>query len=377
MKQSKTVFSLESMQCYNEAIAALNSLLSSETSVHWDVVLICCVIFITIENLNGRSAEAACHLRAGCGILKRFGLNDTRATTDLMSRGNTDGLLFTLQDMLYYFGQYLAMFIGVDAFADLDFDVPLLSMGDPESPFTSLKEAEMMFQNIDRAFNIRMWKSKAYSPRPATVTDIFAERTESLESQGPAMDRTTRSAAKMAARSDLAVWHQRFQPLRRQKSQDPRHITALALDYAVWSIIVNAQRMTEDFGVAECDGALRLAEEMISMDATSAHPRFNFDGNLVWMLWYICFGTRDVRIQSKCIRLLRAANRREGVWDSYDVATICETAVAALKSNTISWKDVPHGILTLADMLHVHLQGFSLESVQDIAAEAATRNGRT
>lgn len=363
------------MQCYNEAIAALNSLLSSETSAHWDVVLICCVIFITIENLNGRSAEAACHLRAGCGILKRFGSVKSRSTTALMSRSNTDGLLHALQDMLYYFGQYLAMFIGVDAFADLDFDVPLPSMGDPESPFASLKEAEMMFQSIDRAFSIRMWKAKAYSPRPATVTDIFAERTESLESQGPAMDLDTRSAAKMAARSDLAIWHQRFQPLARQKAQHPRHVTALALDHAVWSMIVNTQRTTEDFGVAECDGALRLAAELISMDAANAHPRFNFDGNLVWMLWYICFGTRDVGIQSRCIGLLRAANRREGVWDSCDVATICETAVAALKSNTLAWRDVPHGILTLAEMLHVHLQGFSLESVKDIAAEAALSRG--
>lgn len=59
----------------------------------------------------------------------------------------------------------------------------------------------------------------------------------------------------------------------------------------------------------------------------------------------------------------------------HQACPICETAVAALKSNTLAWKDVPHGILTLAEMLHVHLQGFSLESAQDIAAEAALSRG--
>lgn len=375
---SKTVFSLESMQCYNDAIAALNSLLSSESSAHWDVVLICCAIFITIENLNGRSAEAACHLRAGCGIIKRFGSRKTMAATaatELMNRGHVDGLLLALEDMLYCFGQYLAMYVGFDAFADLDFDIPVTNMGDPDAPFTSLKEAERMFQNIDHGFYIRMWKAKAYSPRPANITDMLVSRTESLESRGPSMDRVTRNAAKIAARADLVVWSKRFQPLARQ-NQDPRHIVALTLHHAVWSIIFKAHKLAEDFASVECQRVLDLAEVMISMDAAATtRPRFTFDGNLVWTLWYICFGSQDPAVQTRCVRLLHAANRREGVWDSRDVAAICETAVTALHGNTLSWEDVPHGILTLADMLQVRLQGFSLGSVRDIAVEAATGNG--
>ncbi|EJP63795.1 C6 zinc finger domain-containing protein [Beauveria bassiana ARSEF 2860] len=370
--QSTTVFCTESMQRYNDAIAALNPLLSSENTAHFDVVLICCAIFITIENLNGRSAEAARHLRAGCNIAKRFRSRQTSATTALIGRDSIDNLLFTLQDMFYCFGQYLAMYIGVDAFADLDFNVPIISMGDPNVPFTSLKEAEMKFRNIDQTFNTRMWQAKAYSPQPVNIEEIFVDTTGSIESRAPAMNGDMRTAAKIAARSDLAVWRQRFQPLAQQK-QNVRQIAALDLDYAVWHIIAKAIDYSEDFPSAECEKILSIAEEIISMDAARGHPRFTFDGNMIWALFYICFGTKDVAIHARCLELLRRANRREGVWDSCDVAAICETAIKALNSNTLTWRDIPHGILTLAEMLHIDLQGFSLQSMRDIEVEAAKR----
>ncbi|KAK8142731.1 hypothetical protein G3M48_008334 [Beauveria asiatica] len=370
--QLRTAYCTESMQRYNDAIAALNPLLSSENAAHFDIVLICCVIFITIENLNGRSAEAARHLRAGCNIAKRFRSRKTSAAAALVGHDSIDNLLFTLEDMFYCFGQYLAMYIGVDAFADLDFNVPIISMGDPKVPFSSLQEAEMKFRNIDQTFNTRMWQAKAYSPQPVNLEEIFVDTTGSIESRAPAMNGDMRTAAKIAARSDLAVWRRRFQPLARQK-QNIRHIAALDLDYAVWHVIVKALDHSEDFPSAECQNILRIAEDIVSMDAARGHPRFTFDGNLIWALFYICFGTKDAAIHARCLGLLRCANRREGVWDSGDVAVICETAITALNSNTLTWRDIPHGILTLAEMLHLDVQGFSLQSVRDIEAEAAER----
>ncbi|KAM3500498.1 hypothetical protein MY10362_006345 [Beauveria mimosiformis] len=371
--QSKSAYCTESMQRYNDAITALNPLLSSENTAHFDVVLICCVIFITIENLNGRSAEAARHLRAGCNIAKRFRSRKTSAAAALIDRDSVDNLLFTLEDMFYCFGQYLAMYMGVDAFADLDFNVPIISMGDPNVPFTSLKEAEMKFRNIDQTFNTRMWQAKAYSPQPVNLEEVFVDATGSIESRAPAMNGDMRAAAKIAARSDLAVWRQRFLPLAREK-QNIRQIAALNLDYAVWHVIAKAFHHSEDFPTAECENILGIAEDIISMDAARGRPRFTFDGNMIWALFYICFGTKDAAIHARCLRLLRCANRREGVWDSGDVAVICEAAIAALNSNTLTWRDIPHGILTLAEMLHVDVQGFSLQSARDFEAEAAKRN---
>ncbi|TQV92226.1 hypothetical protein V2A60_004512 [Cordyceps javanica] len=360
------------MQRYNDAIAALNSLLSSETNANLETVLVCCVIFITIENMNGRSAEAACHLRAGCGILKRLRQARPRATNAVAGHGNVDGLLLALEDMLYYFGQFLAIYVGLDAFVDLDFNIPVLSMGDPDVPFASLKEAEMMFRNIDQTFYTRMWNAQAYSPQPASLSDMFLDRTKSLESQGPSMDLRSRRAAKAAAKSDLAIWKRRFEPLVRE-SPDRRSVTALSMDYAVWRLITGGMVYGQMFSAVECQAALSLAEVIISMDATTTHPRFTFDGNLVWTLFYICFGSDDALVHERCIRLLHAANRREGVWDSCDVAEICQTAVSALNNNTLAWKDIPHGMLTLSDMLQVKLRGFSLASVRALEAEDARR----
>ncbi|OAA71624.1 hypothetical protein ISF_02175 [Cordyceps fumosorosea ARSEF 2679] len=367
------------MQRYNDAIAALNTLVSSSdtTGAHLDVVLICCVVFITIENLHGRSAAAACHLRAGCDIVKRFRSAPVGAIAHKMA-GRADDMgrfLLVLQDMLNGFGRCLASYVGLDLFADLDFGVPVSDVGHPAVPFASLGEAEAMLANIDRAFYTRMWKVKAYSPQPSNVVDVFADRTRSLESQGPKMNLTHRRAARMATTQDFLVWRKRCEPLLARQDGDVRRIASLALDQGIWGIILGDGSGGEPYASEKCHRVLNLAEDVVRTDASAAdrRPLFTCEGMLIWALYYICYGSEDTTVRKRCIALLRAANRREGLWDSRDVATICETAEAALGSGAMSWGDIPHGVLTLADMLHVRPRGFSLESVRDLGADRAGR----
>ncbi|KAM6509562.1 hypothetical protein FALCPG4_017214 [Fusarium falciforme] len=327
----------------------MNALLSSGSEASLEFVLICCIIFISIENLQGRSAEAIRHLQAGCQLIK---LLRCAKGSRVMGRGDAQGLLSAAMDMLYRFGQYLGIYVGVDIFSDLDFSTPIVDVGHPDSPFTSSAEAAAVFRGIDRLFYTLLYQRQL----PAALDNllIISNAESSVESSGLGTSSSphTRTSAKIVVKSAFDVWKQRFQPLSRLSEdalgpQEYRHTAALRLHEAAWDVLTGALSNTTPFAVEGCAEVLDRAEALLLLDADRKYAHFTFDGDVLWAISYICRGSLDVTIQTRCLGLLRSVNRREGVWDSRDLAAVCEATIAALEHGTILWEDLPRELSRL------------------------------
>lgn len=87
---------------------------------------------------------------------------------------------------------------------------------------------------------------------------------------------------------------------------------------------------------------------LIEMEHRRPSPVFAFNGYLVPLLSLVCTYCRDVDVQYRAISLLRTVRRREGIWDSQEVADIYETMIAARTQDMVEWDDLPWGIPQLA-----------------------------
>ena len=86
------------------------------------------------------------------------------------------------------------------------------------------------------------------------------------------------------------------------------------------------------------------AETLINQLASVSHPVFSLQADTVPPLVYICDLNSDPAIQQRAINLLRSMKRREGIWDSQEVADYLEDYLLAKKLFQLNWDDIPGGV---------------------------------
>ncbi|KAJ4264370.1 hypothetical protein NW762_005568 [Fusarium torreyae] len=241
-------------------------------------------------------------------------------------------------------GKNVAAFTGDTSFSHADQQTQVLQMGHPKTQFANLTEAEDSLSNLNSFFDNLVFGKKSpreslgmigcMSPIHAT-TDCFLT---ALEITRPLFF-TWNSRLELSKTSQHAM---------QLTLQEKRRMALLSLYQTTWSAFVkmdsyHAGLQTHDYG-----NIFERIEEIMRLDKTPARPLFAFNGHLVCELSTICASCTDAEIRNKAIMLLRSMRRREGVWDSWEVANVYESAFKALEDGRFTLEYLPWGITQIS-----------------------------
>jgi hypothetical protein len=108
----------------------------------------------------------------------------------------------------------------------------------------------------------------------------------------------------------------------------------------------------DDTTTEDWETILKRVHRLLELSpANPKQPVFTLSADILPALSFICSLCPHVDIQAQALNLLRSMSRREGIWDSQELADIFEDMMAAQKKGLMTLDDVPFELPTLAKML--------------------------
>lgn len=341
-----TDYDRQAVQKYGEAISYIKPLMAESSGSNIKTALICCTLFICIENLHRRYADSDRHLRAGCQLLNSFrqAVQSREATPNGSSNWKDQdehGFLDLLTKMFLSLSQNVAVFTGDDSFSHVKHQSQVPGISQSKTPFSGLTEAEDCLSSLNSFYDSFLLGCKTSGcgvNHTHTVAECF-------------------TIPLNASRPFFQTWNSRFQLFKTRclvpqlLPQEQRRLAMLSLHQATWSAFVKMSSFDAGFEGEDYRTILDRIEVIVCLDASKTRPLFTFGGHLVSELSTICASCEDADIRSKALSLLRCMRRREGVWDSWEVAKVYEKLFEALRDDRVSWEDLPWGFIQLSKEL--------------------------
>ncbi|KAL6410696.1 hypothetical protein AUP68_07125 [Ilyonectria robusta] len=348
-----------SIEQYNQAIHHIKAY-SQLSNLNTEAILTCCIIFICIETLLGRYVEALRHLQSGCALLtslQELSYDDTGLT-----------LRQDLQEKTRFFDNIVAMFskLGQDITSYVGFNVipklyhyvnTGLEAPGPIIPFESAAAAANSLFHIDVE-----WTSRAYLP-VRQITDntaVIGWKTDQSLRRSSDNSWSSKEGCTESIPQLFNMWSQRFDLFKGQvdmkalPKQDQHQVMILSMEQECWAAFLELDSFEETIRPERCDAILQKAEQLVQCKVFDTTPIFVFDANLVPSMAVICTSCQDIDIQRRCIRVLRSVRRREGIWDSQQVADILESMVVGWERNQIAWDMICWEMPRLVAMVSSH-----------------------
>ncbi|KAH8694570.1 hypothetical protein BGZ61DRAFT_452119 [Ilyonectria robusta] len=336
-----------SVRQYNQAIHHVKSLMQTPSKENMEVIIICCIIFICIENLHGRYAESLRHLRAGSALLSQ--LHDQGSTeTNKKAPINMSRFFEDLSGLFSRLGQDVSLYAGDDITPDFNIPPADTDIRHPPIPFTSTAAAERSLHAVERMYDA----VRRLSEQEPCCTGSGASCRDHV---------TELESNKLQWECPLVPyfhhWSLRFdlykEQLEHQKvlKEEIRRMRMLSIDQALWKCFLRLEDIDDEFSLGNCDEIVQRAESIVYSGFFGVVPVFTFDARLIPAITMVCVSCADVDIHWRCIRLLRSIWRREGIWDSQEMADILEAMVIAREKDLVPWEKIPWRISHLVKML--------------------------
>ncbi|KAJ5030948.1 hypothetical protein J3E71DRAFT_389644 [Bipolaris maydis] len=302
---SMTYFECVATQYYNNAIGQLVTLNDANNSTLWDSqlrILTCCLLFICLENIFGRSDEGLRHMQAGARLLETFDLSTAPPNFQQLIQEIATVLLHFCVDVSYL---------------DDDFDVPnmlpyvapLVELDDRVQPFASLAEAKDAMWDLD----VRMTYIECPDHESGVVPDkdhyIPDNMNELIEPFERWKTKFNLLVASQIDNTDVPIEIQ-------------RETLTLMLRRAVWEVImpINSDNEAEELARLQRE-LVDMAELLYSIESSWLdRPIFTLDSDTIPALYFVGLSCEDPALAQRILALLRGSRRREGPWDSWKVA---------------------------------------------------------
>lgn len=310
-----------SMQQYNKAIQYLSGHLTSGNG-KWgaEVALICCVVFICYESIQGNLELALAHLESGLGILRNW----RKDTNPSSSQGNE----IMGKDILI--NVFLRLEIQASGF--LKTRKPQLEMLTAGVDSSVKPPISAVLRNIDEA---RDHQEKL---------TVWLFRFLALNAKYKSVPPAERPAAVTLEHMELETQFQLFSVgiegllEKSLNALDYRAATVLKIRYHVTFIMLATsspalpvpQPKPRDLS-SHYRALISMSESLLrkpKSKAISLSPSFSFDANVVAPLYFTAMNCPDSSMCQEALYLLKVSPRREGLFDAATVAQIAEKKIA-------------------------------------------------
>ncbi|KAL5313512.1 hypothetical protein ACEPPN_017932 [Leptodophora sp. 'Broadleaf-Isolate-01'] len=351
------------IQEYNRAIKHIGAVMSDPSPISIRITLVCCLIFICLENMRGQYGEALRHLQAGSRLLSSrrpsaMVLCDSAtvgATSfQKLKRDSGDfGQLCDIADMFSRLGLDAHIFVDdhVISISELSFYTRPTHTSDMSRSFSSIEEAQEQLNRIDIDFDSIMDCSDP------SLSDECCDSSSAIDCEAwEGMEEY--DLAYQILRDRFDVWTIHFDLfisdlLKRTPSEEElKEAMVLSLHRKVWSAIMKkGPYFNNDLKRTDSEEIMVQAELIALSLPFPAQPRFTFNADLIPPLAFVCAFSEHADLQKRAICLLRSLNLREGIWDSGELAKIYEAKFVAKEFIADADKWVEGGVLNLVTML--------------------------
>lgn len=367
---------------YNLAIRHLQPLLSKATQTDIEAALVCCILFICIENIRGHYAESLKHLQSGVGLLVSLMAPDSKQELPATRKAR---LPVALQRAISSAGHrrrnidYIAILFSrlcleTHILTD-DEVVPLTTVsrarsdfGGAEShlalPITTLDAARAELHSFEVAHD--MFYQQVYSSitkRPLNTGAGQDRQNECFltlfsEDEKAAYQRIYQQFWRWSARFDQYMLESAQHGDRGRSPRDQSDASKIRLLQKTWVAILDEAPWTFDGqrlpALGVLDEFLPDVEAIIRLRGASPRRLFTFGADVLPYLALAGCLTEDLGLLRRIVGALRLLDRREGLWDSKDLAEIFEASIVACTEDGLAARGGARGILhmarTLSDM---------------------------
>ncbi|KAH7182334.1 uncharacterized protein B0J16DRAFT_343540 [Fusarium flagelliforme] len=336
---------------YSEAFAMIQPVMAENSRTNIHTALLCCTIFICIENLHRRYANSVRHLHAGHQLLQSLraiqSLKQLPNGTSCQREDQNNGLLNILAAMFSSLEKSIGAFTGDTSFFNMIYCTPEIEMGNPKTPFLTITEAEDSLSALNTFFDNCLFGSDSlrHADQQVGCKSLAQSTTDSFIH---AMDLINPLFLCWSSKMQLFVMSV---PITLFGNQEKRRLAVLSLYQTTWSAFLNTDPQDTGFTKSDYESILSKIEQIVALEHSQTRPVFAFDGHLVRELSTICASCTDTEIRTRSITILRSMNRREGVWDSWEVANIYEKVFSGLEDGTLSFDNLPWGLTDLIKKL--------------------------
>lgn len=353
LENGQSLFSLEQ---YTKSVYHLNRYLCTEKFPSIDIILICCVLFITLESFQGNSESTTRHLLSGSKIISDW-QSDQRKTKSTV-----------FQDDL--FPIFTRLKIQVKSLLDTN-----VLQVDPRAPtsitapseFFNLREARNclyllmndifdLIQNSETYVTVSTLGDEIWDEKAAEMASAAEEQTFMFSSSRSPNELDCAHEKRNNLETLLLQWLSTFdsflsQSNSRMKSQDLCAAALLKIHYICGWIFLktghNHLETTYDKYLSYFEKIVNLSQSLVEDSApdsyNSKHLDLWFDLGIIGPLYFTASRCRDPSIRRKAVQLLQS-HGLEGGGDAEGAAIVAQRLIALEEEGLVmvnDAKDVP------------------------------------
>lgn len=332
---------------YNRALAGLSKRISDEAATDMQAVLLCCLLLVSLEGMVGRYDESQRHLAAGIRLLTPSALRSMR-DQESSSR---------ILDAFAHLGFSYATFMDTVTFSSPVLGALHAYFGadTANQPFADLEEALTALRALDLCSthegypaellaayqhgNSSCYNTDSSTPEPSSSLP----QNETVDTEAPTTDNILRRVVHHWGTRLEATLSALYASGRSVTEAETRQITGLRLQHRLWDVgveleaadcTVGAYQDQDPSSAAAIDKVWRLwlddvAPLLDDMAVKGAGlPTFSLDGDYVPSLSILLSTATDPALIQRALAYLKSINRREGIWDSGELAEVHEAVLA-------------------------------------------------
>ncbi|TEA13676.1 hypothetical protein C8034_v004685 [Colletotrichum sidae] len=337
---------------YRRAVSEAIQIMAEPTPVNVRITLICCLVFVCYEIIRGQYDKAIQHLKAGSKVMESLHQAALAYRRDPLSLSPYDqclaetvnshfGQLCEIASMFSCMGMDASMLVEDAIVPDLSFFVQPEAAG-KDKPITSVAEARYQLHLAEVKF------AEAYDDNFAS-TGSYESASSGSENSSPAQRQSNPAEQPRGPMWDEAVrqfesWSARFDAFQETlpgvtSPEDSQELQALRFSKRSWEVFNSyaAPAAMKDADKAELIEVIDMAEELVFPRDSAPRPTFALGADIVPSMSYICAFCEDDEMELRIIALLRKMRRREGMWDSREMANLYDFILQSKWNKT--WKD--------------------------------------
>ncbi|CCF44623.1 C6 zinc finger protein [Colletotrichum higginsianum] len=351
--QSDLAFNGLAERHYRKAVSEAIKIMADPSPVNVRVTLVCCLVFVCFEIVRGQYDKAIQHLRSGSRVLESLhqasslaSRRDSTASLSVADRclaetvRNHFSQLCDIADMFTCMGMDASMLTEADIVPDLSFFTQPRGGSDESKPFASVSEARQCLHFVELMF------VEAFDDRWHCSSDGCWHSSASCASSSPTPG--SQSSAKEAwdkATARFRAWCSRFELFQKALPEgmgpaEHDELRALRFSQKSWEMF-NQQDgpcAVKDVSAEELHRLIDMAEDIASSSREGRpRPKFALVADVVPSLAYVCAFCDNAEVERRIVDVLRGMRRREGVWDSQEMADLYELVLQAKLDNR--WKE--------------------------------------
>ncbi|KAF4414553.1 hypothetical protein F53441_14736 [Fusarium austroafricanum] len=312
--------------------------MSIETSFDLQCTLVCCLLFVAFEGITGRYAESIRHIRAGTKLL---------SSPVLVNNPKEQRIAEKLLVMFSSLGVEASAFMEDTITPDIRPGYFSITSGTDaaDQPFRDLDEAASALRKMD----VEM--VELISEMPSEDTSSSWGSPGSSFGNSDVFTNANLEASWNELNRKFQVWSSRFELTKKhistweyQELLSPQ-LLYLTLQQQFWRMDMThgleddsepSHETVEDF--------LNAAETFAQRLITPGQPSFSLDGDLISGLSFVISFCSEEHHRMRALNLLRSLNRREGIWDSQDIAELHEATLALENAEAWYLREIPGGV---------------------------------